>query len=69
MNDSYYSTPCLLSWQTAIHFTNQPLKCEAIAHLKPQRHRRLQLKWFGVLNSMSALSMKASTYGYFQVLY
>ncbi|QHG96506.1 hypothetical protein EHC66_21000 [Vibrio parahaemolyticus] len=45
------------------------LKCEAIAHLKPQRHRRLQLKWFGVLNSMSTLSMKASTYGYFQVLY
>ncbi|TOB11836.1 hypothetical protein CGK13_07850 [Vibrio parahaemolyticus] len=45
------------------------LKCEAIAHLKPQRHPRLQLKWFSVLNCMSALSMKASTYGYFQVLY
>ncbi|TOF24213.1 hypothetical protein CGJ26_01305 [Vibrio parahaemolyticus] len=45
------------------------LKCEAIAHLKPQRHRHLQLKWFDVLNSMSALSMKASTYGYFQALY
>ncbi|TOA38550.1 hypothetical protein CGK29_07040 [Vibrio parahaemolyticus] len=45
------------------------LKCEAIAHLKPQRHRRLQLKWFSVLNCMSALSMKASTYGYLQVLY
>ncbi|APU75724.1 hypothetical protein BMI84_17000 [Vibrio parahaemolyticus] len=45
------------------------LKCEAIAHLKPQRHRRLQLKWFSVLKCMSALSMKASTYGYFQVLY
>ncbi|TOB52923.1 hypothetical protein CGK05_17970 [Vibrio parahaemolyticus] len=45
------------------------LKCEAIAHLKPQRLRRLQLKWFSVLNCMSALSMKASTYGYFQVLY
>ncbi|TOC15475.1 hypothetical protein CGJ91_00385 [Vibrio parahaemolyticus] len=45
------------------------LKCEAIARLKPQRHRRLQLKWFSVLNCMSALSMKASTYGYFQVLY